>query len=103
MFCSDVKASAALRQYATKFAIRAPTPSPLRKATRPAAPARVAVRPCVVADPMHIWKLHAREPGDLGVACGDPSRQAGGQRRKPYGPRARLRGVGQRSSTDESF
>src|SRR5215813_7717048 len=36
-------------------------------------------------------KLHAREPGDLG------------RRRKPYGPRARLRGVGQRYSTDESF
>ena len=25
--------------------------------------------PCVVADPMHVWKLHAREPGDLGDAC----------------------------------
>jgi hypothetical protein len=25
-------------------------------------------QPCVVADPMHVWKLHAREPGDLGDA-----------------------------------
>ena len=25
-------------------------------------------RPCVVVDPMHVWKLHAREPGDLGDA-----------------------------------
>ena len=25
-------------------------------------------RSCVVVDPMHVWKLHAREPGDLGGA-----------------------------------
>ncbi len=24
------------------------------------------VSSCVVADPMHVWKLYAREPGDLG-------------------------------------
>ena len=29
---------------------------------------RVPGRPCVVVDPMHVWKLHAREPGDLGDA-----------------------------------
>jgi hypothetical protein len=29
---------------------------------------RAAGQPCVVADPMHVWKLHAREPGDLGDA-----------------------------------
>ena len=51
-----------------KFAIRAPTPSPLRKATRPAALSRGTGRPCVVVDPMHVWKLYAREPGDLGDA-----------------------------------
>jgi len=27
---------------------------------------RATGQPCVVADPMHVWKLHAREPGDLG-------------------------------------
>src|SRR5215831_7096685 len=76
---------------------------PMRKAIRPAALARAAGRPCVVADPRHVWKLPAREPGDLGDACSEHSRQAGGRRRKPYGPRARPRGVGQRYSTDESF
>ena len=29
---------------------------------------RVPGRSCVVVDPMHVWKLHAREPGDLGDA-----------------------------------
>src|SRR5215471_20597212 len=76
---------------------------PMRKAIRPAALSRAAGRPCVVADPRHVWKLHAREPGDLGDAGSEHSRQAGGRRRKPYGPRARPRGVGQRYSTDESF
>jgi len=44
------------------------TPYPLRKAIRQAALPRAAGRPCVVVDPMHVWKLHAREPGDLGGA-----------------------------------
>ena len=26
---------------------------------------RAPGRPCVVLDPMHVWKLHSREPGDL--------------------------------------
>src|SRR6516162_4373247 len=43
----------------------------------------------------------AREPGDLGDACA--SLQADGRRLRPCGPYARLRGVGQRHSTDESF
>src|SRR6516225_6911566 len=47
----------------------------IRKAIRPAALSRAAGRPCVVADPRHVWKLHAREPGDLGDAGSEPSRQ----------------------------
>src|SRR5215471_4857825 len=38
---------------------------PMRKAIRPAALSRAAGRPCVVADPRHVWKLHAREPATL--------------------------------------
>jgi Reverse transcriptase (RNA-dependent DNA polymerase) len=30
---------------------------------------RVPDRSCVVVDPRHVWKLHAREPGDLGNVC----------------------------------
>ena len=41
---------------------------PTAEATRPAALTRAVGRPCVVVDPMHVWKLHAREPGDLGDA-----------------------------------
>ena len=38
---------------------------------------QVPVRSCVVVDPRHAWKLHAREPGDLGDACCQPDRTAG--------------------------
>jgi hypothetical protein len=37
------------------------------KATWPAAKARAVGRLCVVVDPEHAEKLHAREPGDLGI------------------------------------
>src|ERR1700756_3007338 len=30
---------------------------------------RVPCQSCVVEDPRHVWKLHAREPGDLGGSC----------------------------------
>ena len=30
---------------------------------------RASGQPCVVKDPKHVWKLHTREPGDLGDAC----------------------------------
>jgi hypothetical protein len=33
---------------------------------------QVFARSCVVVDPRHAWKLHAREPGDLGDACCQP-------------------------------
>src|SRR5271168_3792537 len=35
-----------------------------RKATRGHAKSRVCHRRCGVADPTHVWKLHAREPRD---------------------------------------
>src|SRR6202451_2567781 len=40
-----------------------------RKATRAGAISQVFARSCVVVDPRHAWKLHARELGDLGDAC----------------------------------
>ena len=30
-----------------------------------ARPGECPIRPCEVVDPMHVWKLHARKPGDL--------------------------------------
>src|ERR1700676_593492 len=38
--------------------------------------------PCVVEDPRHAEKLHAREPGDLIAGC-KQSRQSGRRRRTP--------------------
>src|SRR5437867_4610845 len=73
----------------------------MRKATRREAPSRVSVRLCVVIDPRHAWKLHAREPGDLGDACRSKSDRPAGEGHKPKDPHARLRGVGQRCSTGE--
>jgi hypothetical protein len=67
------------------------------------AESRALDQPRVVADPTHVQKLHAREPGDLGDVCTGTPRQTAGKRRLPHGPDARLRGVGQRNSTDESF
>jgi integrase len=44
---------------------------------------------------------HCRDAFDFLFSIGKP--QDGGRRLRPYGPRARLRGVGQRHITDESF
>src|SRR5207302_5286434 len=40
---------------------------------------QVPVRSCVVVDPRHAWKLHAREPGDLGDACCETSSRTAGE------------------------
>ena len=50
-----------------------------RKATRAGALARVRDGPCAVRDPAHVWKLHAREPGDPVGARHDGG--TGGRRR----------------------
>jgi len=52
-----------------KDAIRTLTLLHWRKATWAGAISQVPARSCVVVDPRHAWKLHAREPGDLGDAC----------------------------------
>src|SRR5580693_3593494 len=44
--------------------IRVPTVLSDRKATPLAAKGRAARGLCAVGDPAHVWKLHAREPGD---------------------------------------
>ena len=51
-----------------KIAIGTPTLSSKRKAMRTGAPTQVPGWSCVVVDPTHVWKLHTREPGDLGGA-----------------------------------
>jgi hypothetical protein len=51
-----------------KRTIGTPTLSTKWKATRRGTLMRVLCRSCVVGDPMHVRKLHAREPGDLGDA-----------------------------------
>src|SRR5580700_9205527 len=61
-----------------KQAIRTSTLSNRRKTTRAWAISRVPVRSCVVEDPRHAWKFHAREPGDLGDACCRIRHQDGG-------------------------
>jgi hypothetical protein len=66
----------------------------VRKATWPGAITQVPGQSCVVGDPKHAWKLHTREPGDLRDACRETTRLAGGRRRQPQGPSARLGGVG---------
>src|SRR5258705_140557 len=43
-----------------------------QKATWVGAISQVPARSCVVVDPRHAWKLHAREPGGLGDACCQP-------------------------------
>ena len=55
-----------------------------------------------VTDPEHVWKLLAREPGDLGDSlvrgdAGRPEKAVG-----PHVRHARLRGVGRSRSTDEA-
>jgi hypothetical protein len=50
-----------------------------RKATRTGAIARVPVQSGVVEDPRHAYKLHAREPGDLGDTCGPNDGRSAGE------------------------
>ena len=52
-------------------------------------------------EPVHVRKLPAREPGDLGDARREE--QAGGERLRPHAPRVRRRGVGAGGSTEERF
>jgi len=61
-----------------KDAIRTPMLLSWWKAKRRGAISRVPCRSCVVVDPRHVWKLHAREPGDLGDACCLTGQQDGG-------------------------
>jgi hypothetical protein len=56
-------------------------PQNWRLATRTGAIARVSARSGVVVDPRHTYKLHAREPGDLGNTCRQTRQQVGGRRR----------------------
>ena len=71
------------------------------KAISIVASSQAACGPGAVGEPVHIRKLLAREPGDLGNACREG--QAGGGRLGPYAPRARRRGVGAGGSTEERF
>ena len=58
-----------------EIATRTPTLWICRKATRPEALARACGQSCVVIDPRHAQKHHAREPGDLqGVSAPTGSR-----------------------------
>ncbi len=63
--------------------------------------ARAVGRPRVVVDPEHAEKLHAREPGDLGIDWPLRAAQSGGRRQQPNGPHERCRGVGPLCSTCE--
>src|SRR5215475_10107221 len=67
-----------------KIAIGTPTLSSKRKATWSGAIARAPDQSRVVVDPRHVQKLHAREPGDLGDACGDAGRWGKAKSRTPH-------------------
>ena len=60
-----------------------------------------AEEPCVVVDPRHARKLHAREPGDLRTVCTRKRSRPAREGRKPYDWHERDGGVGLRRSTDE--
>jgi hypothetical protein len=77
--------------------------SRIRKATCSSAVARALGQSCVVVDPRHACKLHAREPGDLGGACRGAPWQAGGNSDSRTARMHASEGVGRRNSTDESF
>ena len=62
-----------------KQAIRTSTLYNRRKTTRAGAISRVPVRSCVVEDPRHAWKFHAREPGDLGDASVESDTRTAGE------------------------
>ena len=69
------------------------------KAISTVALSQAAGEPGAVGDPVHVRKLPAREPGDLGGACREVAGRWG--RRKPHAPRVRRRGVGPGRSTRE--
>ena len=71
---------------------------------RPYPPSRFRQRranPARSREPVHVRKLPAREPRDLGDARREE--QAGGERLRPHAPRVRRRGVGAGGSGDARF
>src|SRR5215471_13431501 len=73
---------------------------PVEEGKTAAASPRVAVRSCVVLEPAHAEKQHAREPGDLLGVLGDKPRPVR-EGHKPNGGRERSGEVGLRRSTGE--
>jgi hypothetical protein len=61
----------------------------------------VSSRSCVVLEPAHAEKQHAREPGDLWSASARKGRRPVREGAKPQGGHARSGGVGPRHSIDE--
>src|SRR5580700_12233334 len=62
---------------------------------------RASSRSCVVLEPAHAEKQHAREPGDLWSASVRKGTRPVREGAKPHGGRARSGGVGPRHSIDE--
>jgi len=75
----------------------------VRKATWTAAIARATDQSGVVEDPTARLETSCTRTGRPRRHLRPTRQQVGGRRLRPYGPRVRLRGVGQRHSTDESF
>ena len=81
---------------------RALTPSrPGESNTADCDKSRVVRWPCVVKEPAHAEKQHAREPGDLQNISDQPGTRPVREGEKLCGGRARSGGVGLRCSTDE--
>src|ERR1700732_2411552 len=62
---------------------------------------RASSRSCVVVEPAHAEKQHAREPGDLWSASARKGTRPVREGAKPEGGRARSRGVGPHHTIDE--
>ena len=62
---------------------------------------RASSRSCVVLEPAHAEKQHAREPGDLWSASTRKGTRPVREGAKPHGGRARSGGVGPRHTIDE--
>src|SRR6267143_407614 len=62
---------------------------------------RASSRSCVVEEPAHAEKQHAREPGDLWSASARKGTRPVREGAKPHGGRVRSGGVGPRHSIDE--
>ena len=65
------------------------------------AKSRASRRSCVVLEPAHAEKQHAREPGDLWSASAREGTRPAREGPKPQGGRARSGGVGPRHTIDE--